>query len=435
MRCRDEKRMPGGAYKQHIVGILLSILLSSWPQSALAQRHVEVAPSLSLRQVYDDNIDLVSENEDSDYITTLSPGINVKLLEEKRNLSFSYAPTFVRYAKESDNDTVRHSGTLTYAQRLTQYLDFDLSNTYLRSEEPLEETEGVEGVRKSRNVYQRNVGRIGLQYSFGPENSLGLGYSHSYLKNDDETVDDGREQHASVELAYWFDKRNGLNLRSGMTRADFWRDTGVGAGDDYTGHTAGLSYNRRFTVHTSGFVGYDLTTRDFDGVEEDYDVHQGTVGLEHAFSPDMTFTLSAGLFSRDNDQSDSDSGYSYDISFTRRFERGGLVLGGRGGWDEAYLEAERLGFSRYWSGNVSLNCQLLENLSGYVMAFYRMDEGDDNREWRVLRGSCGLSWEFLRWFSLLLDYSYAERDDDVNSEDYNVNRVMVTVTVSRFWKW
>ena len=48
-----------------------------------------------------------------------------------------------------------------------------------------------------------------------------------------------------------------------------------------------------------------------------------------------------------------------------------------------------------------------------------------------MSGNGGLRLGLLRWFSATLDYSYAERDDDINTEDYKVNRVMLTLTATK----
>ena len=41
----------------------------------------------------------------------------------------------------------------------------------------------------------------------------------------------------------------------------------------------------------------------------------------------------------------------------------------------------------------------------------------------------------MRRFSLSLDYTYSERDDDINTSDYTDNRVMLTLTAGRLYRW
>jgi hypothetical protein len=320
---------------------------------------------------------------------------------------------------------------MTFGQDLTQHLRFDLTDTYLKSEEPLEETEGVEGVRTTRNTYQRNTGRASVSYQFGPENALTLGYEHSLLENEDVTLDDGTTQNLFTTLTHWFNVKNGLELNSQFTRADFSRDDAFIAGDDYRGHATGIRYIHRFTPYTRGSTRYNLTTRNFEGDTEDYKVHEGALGFEHSFSPDLSLSLEGGVFTPKNERSEDETGYSYDASLVKGFKRGSFTIGGRGGWDEAYLEAERRGFTKYWSANTRLEYQLMERLNSYMAGSYRQDKDPADREWKTWRGNCGLRLEFLRRFSLSLDYSYAQRDDDVDTEDYRGNTVMLTLTASK----
>jgi len=413
----------------------LPILIFGFSPAALAEYHFDFTPSVSVSEVYDDNIYLSSTNEKSDHITTVTPGFNLNMVSEKSHLELSYAPSFVWYDKEDQNDTVRHSGTLTFGRDLTQHLEFDLADTYIKSEDPLEDTEDVEGIRNTRNSYQRNTALISLRYLFGPENSLTVDYRHSALENKDKTLDDGRTQAPSARMIYWFDVKNGVELNYGFTKADFWRDDNSIAGDDYNGHSAGIKYIYRFSPHTRGSIGYEFETRDFDGPSENYDVHTGSVGFEHAFSPDLSIILGGGYFIQNNDRSGNEDGYTYNASLLKEFERGSITIGGNGGWDENYLDAERRGFSRYWSVNANADYQVLEALTSYVGGSYRTDKETNGEKRETWRGNCGIRWSFLRWFSLSLDYSYADRNNDNDMGDYSDSRVMLILNASRLYRW
>jgi len=193
------------------------------PQLSFAKYHVELTPTISVAQTHDDNIYLDSTDENSDYMTTASPGLSLDVLSQDTHLEFQYAPTFVWYDKEDQNDTVRHWGTATFGRDLTEYLRLDLTDTYAESEEPIEEAEDVEGVRDTRDSYRRNAFTGSLGYLFGPENVLTVGYRHSLLKNDDDTVDDGRVRNPFASVIYWFNVKHGVELDYEHTKAVFWR--------------------------------------------------------------------------------------------------------------------------------------------------------------------------------------------------------------------
>jgi hypothetical protein len=405
------------------------------PMICVADYRFELIPRISLSQVYDDNIYLDNANEKSDNLTTISPGINMIISSINRSLSLDYSPTWVYYDEYDENDTVRHAGTLTFWQNIAEHLRFNLTDAYLKSEDPLEETEEVEGVRSTRNTYKRNTGSASFLYQFGPEDTVTFGYRQSLLENEDVALDDGKTQNLFANMTYWFDKKNGLEPNCEFTDAKFSRDDGSIADDDYTGHGAGLRYIHRFSQTITTSIGYNITNRDFDGLTEDYDIHEGSIGFEHALSSNMSLSMGSGYFTQKNERSDDETGYSYNASFAKRFERGSFSIGAQRGWDEAYLEAERRGFTKYWSADSRIEYRFTQDLNGYAGGSYRRDEDSADREWKTQRANCGLRLIFMRWFSLSLSYVYAQRDDDIDLEDYTDNRVMLTLTASKLYRW
>lgn len=400
-----------------------------------AQHHFEITPSMSVSEVYDDNIFLEQKHETSDYITTVSPGLSLALVKQYTRLELAYAPTFVWYKDEDDNNTTRHEATLSLAQQLGRYLSFEVTDTFNRSEKPVEETEGIVGVRHSRRAYWRNTGEARISYQFGRENTLSAGYRQSYLENNDPSVDDGRTQSPFGNMTFWLDRANGVELGYEYTKADFWRDQGP-AGDDYTGSSASVTYIHRFGSHVRTSLGYTYTDRNFDGATEDYKIHQGDFGYEQTFSPNLSLSLGLGYFIQDNDVSDNETGFSYNLSVRRQIHRyTSITVGGVGGWNEAYLEAERRGFSKYWSWNATIEHQLAEPLACSLGGSYRNDKDVTGRRWKTTQANVGLRYTFLRYFNAGLEYTYAKRNDDIDADDYTDNRVMLSIMASRMIRW
>ena len=413
----------------------LLITLFLFPMICMAESRFELTPRISVSQVYDDNIFLDNTNEKSDSLTTVSPGINMIISSINRSLSLDYSPTWVFYDEYDENDTVRHAGNLAFWQNIAEHVKFNLTDTFRKSEEPFEDIEDVEGVRSTRNTYKRNTGSASLLYQFGPEDTVTFGFRHSLLENEDVTLDDGKIQNPFGNVTYWLDVKNGLVFDAGLTDANFSRDDGTIAGDDYTGHAAGIQYIHRFTQNKRVSIGYDITARDFDGRTEDYEIYEIFIGFEQSLSPDISFSLGGGSFIQKKEQSGDETGYSYNASLAKRFERGSFSIGAQGGWDEAYLEAERKGFTRYSGANASFEYTFLQNLTGYAGGSYRRDKDAADREWKTQRANCGLRLMFMRWFSLSLGYSYAQRDDDIDVEDYTDNRVTLTLSTRKLFKW
>lgn len=415
--------------------ILLASLIFMVPSLSHARYQYEFTPSISIGETYDDNIDLEASDEKTDWMTTISPGITLNLVsEDNNNILLRYNPTWVSYKNETQNNTVRHSGTLTISENLTKRLSFALNDTYLLSEDPIEATVGISGIRQTRNVYQRNTGEASINYLFGPENTFSLGYTHSLLINDDLTLDDSTVSNPYAGLTWWFNQKNGLESDYRYTMAEFTRDDGNAPGDDYTGNNAGLTYMHRYGTRTTFSIGYDFTIREFEGLTEDYSVHDGSAGFIHNFSNQTSLSISGGYFLLKNEYSDDDDGYSYDVSFIKNFNRGNLSIGGSGGWREGFQEAERRGFTEYYGMNSAFDYQVLERLNNYANLSYTHDKVEEGGITEDYRANYGWRLSFLRWFTISLDYSYLRRNDELEEGNYNDNRIMLNLTTSKVFR-
>lgn len=442
--------------------VLISIATSLlWCGSAWAQPQIELVPTVSVNQSYDDNIYLTNTDKTSDFITAVTPGMSLNVLSRHTKLGLNYTPSFVWYADQTENDTIRHLANASWDQQLSQYLSFNLTDSYVNSEDPLQDTLDLQGIRRTRNKYWVNSFRTSTGYVIGggarsstpfltiqeggqiwqaslEESTIRVGYGREDRENTDITLDDSAVQTPFLDLTYWLDLRNGFMVTYSYTDVRFSRDDLPTLEDDYTGHSPGIWYLRRFSQNSTGYVGYTYTTRDFQGLTEDYVIHNATIGLNHIFSPEYTLSASLGYFLLVNDISDNLSGPTYTLALRRNFSRGSITFGGVGGWEQVYLTRglfQTTGLTRYYSGYVNGTYQLLERLGVYAGVSYRHDKDQLDVKSRFIQGNCGLKWTFLRWFSLALDYTYADRNDDIEINSYTDNRAMLILSVSKPYRW
>jgi hypothetical protein len=393
---------------------------------------------ITVSETYDDNIFLTKTDKVSDYITVVTPGIAMSLVQEHTNLQLRYAPSFYRYVDRDDQNSTAHSAGLTFGQDLVQGLRFNLTDTYLQSNDPLEDPQNVQGLRQTRNEYWTNVTDASLGYVFGAENRVNVGYSYNYYKNDQIDLDDSKIQNPYANLTYWLDVRNGAEVTYGYTDAEFTRDDNLPADSDYTSNSAGIRYLRRFTPNSTGYAGYNYATFDYERLlPQDFNVHDGLVGLDHSFSPEYTVSASVGYFIRVNEITDNQDGPTYTASLTRNFARGNITVGGNGGWSYENLQQGvglTSGFSEYYGGYVNGRYEILERVNIYGGLSYRHDKYTLNSA-DYFRGNCGLRWDFLRYFFVALDYSYVDRSEDVGLDEYTGNRIMLSVGASKLYQW
>ena len=420
----------------YIFAIMTIALRSS---SARCEYRIKVLPMVVVGQEYDDNIFLESRDERSDYITTVSPQITIDVNSSINGLKLEYAPTWVWYDKLTENNTVRHKGSFDFRHRFGKHLRLYLKDKYLKSEEPFEEAAGPwdsQKTRHTRDPYQRNKAEAGMDYQFGPQDHCTVGYRHELLENKDHFLDDSTEQGPFGSLIYWFDIRNGIEINYRFTSYDFEREDNLPIGDDLDGHDVGARYIHRFSPHSSVFVSYDLAIRDYSDIPVDYQVHDAIIGIEHALCPFTSLALEAGYYEPEGDLP-VDGGLNFYFSLKRRIRRGNISIGIERGWDEGYMDVESRSFTEYWKSKGSIDYELLKDLEVYAHVYYRQNkyklEGGEDDD--TFESQCGLRFQFLRWYSMSLSYIYLDRDSDDPGNKYEDNRIMMTLSASRPFRW
>ena len=393
---------------------------------------------ITVSETYDDNIFLTKNDKVNDWITVVTPGIAMSLVQEHTNLHVRYAPSFYRYADRDEENNTAHSAGLTFGQDLDEGLRFNLTDTYLKSSDPLEDPQNVQGLRQTRNKYWTNITDANFSYVFGAENRVNAGYRYNLYENDQLTLDDSKIQSPYANLTYWLDVQNGAELTYSYTDAEYSRDDNLLAESDYTANSAGMRYLRRFTPNSTGYVGYNYATYDYDRIlPQDFDVHSGLVGLDHSFSPEYIVSASVGYVIRVNELTDNQDGPTYTASLTRNFDRGNITVGGDGGWSYENLQQGAgltSGFSQYYGGYINGRYEIFERVNLYAGLSYRHDKYTlDSSDY--FRANCGVRWDFLRYFFVALDYSYIDRSSDFGLDDYTGNRIMLSVGASKLFQW
>lgn len=392
---------------------------------------------ITASEQYDDNIDLDTDDEESDWITAVGPGLTLTALFEETEIALSYDITFSYYLQNDENNDARHRLMLSGLKGvpIAEHWTLDLDESFLVSEDPLEKSEQTTSVQRSRDRVYRNTADARFNYLFGEEDSLSFGLLHRLYITDDPDEEDSQEFRPGADFTYWFSLRHGLSLGYEYARATFTEES-----DDFDKHVGSINYTYRLSPSKQAnmYYGYDSTEFDgdeedteFDGVvdEEDYVIHHGGLGYSQQVTNNTSWSISGGYFYRDRDRSDYNDGLEGFASVITAFERGSLTLEGSGGYREQYLESENLGFTEYYRASVLFDYQLLEKLTMSISGLYTRDEYKDTTPQRdddTWQAGVSLDYELLPWLSSSLSYLHRQRDSTEREEEYAVNRITLT---------
>jgi hypothetical protein len=427
-------------------------------------------PRISASEEYSDNIFLSADNEEYDYITSITPGFTAELLGKISGVRVSYDPSYVFYKRFSENDGFRHNALVSAWTAITKHTTLEFNDAFIRTEDPLseedflygateassryapgasgikrsEEDEGItyesaEGligpdstVRKGREPYWINTADLRLNHQFGALDSIYAGYVYSILENQDPEVENSERYTPSIGLIYWFLPHLGFETNASYTRGDFE------ASDDFDRWNGSLRLIKQFTKNLEGYVQYGHTVMEFEGDTENYQVYDPSVGVSWVIAEDTLISLSAGYYFQDRERSEDESGATLNgnIGKTWRLKRGSINIGASSGYEESYFGAENLGFNQYYQGHGSVSYSLTQSLVGSIFGSHRRNEyinQEDDRIDKITGAGLGITFQPItaRWLSTGLNYSYHTVDSTRDENNYDENRVLLTVTLSK----
>lgn len=419
---------------------LFSLLILMVGQSFAAQ--FNLTPLLTVSEEYNDNIFLDPDNEEDDFITAISPGIMAELLWQTAGASLQYTPTYVFYDEFSEFDGWRHSLLGSVYKEITSRTRVELSNAYLRTEEPISsdpltvsddplEPPSIEDdrLRRGREEYWTNASTARIDHRFGEEDVIFATYRYFLRKGVDDDTDDEYISTPSLGLTYWFTKFWGMDTE--FSYANENRPEGDDL-DEWYGRLRGI---RRFTRHFSGYVQYDHTAANYDE-REDFKLYEPSVGITYDLDEDTRIDVGFGYYIQDLENGDEETGAVVNAAVDKvwRFRRGLMGVTALSGNDIDSEGTEDLGFHIYYSLQGRAEYFFTQNFSGNLFGGYRWDdypdEEPDERTDKTITAGAGLNYQALRWMTLSLNYAFSDLNSDAEEEEYTENRVIFAVTLS-----
>lgn len=410
-------------------GIALAVSFFLWSGTCL-QAAMDVTPRITAQTEYTDNVRLDPEDlvdTESDYITTITPGVTIAFSGRTAGLELSYDPSYVEYHDDSFDDYWSHFALADGWWQSGRNTRWSLTHAFLQTEDPIDNEDLT--IRRSRETYMRNTTTARVDHQFGVDNTLYADGLYSFLENDDPTIEDSRYYGGGAGATYW------LNVRWGMEAgADYYEGRYDDGLDDYYEVSGRIRGNHRFNPHLTGFLAYEHTLhRPEEDIEPDYDVYDGAAGIDYAIGPTMDLSLGIHYVYLDVDEGDSESFTPLSVSLTKRFRQGSISLTGEGGYAYTSVASENLGVYEYYDAGISADYAFTRRLSGDVEGVYGYRDyldTDPSREEDIVRAGCGLSFQLMSWMSMRAGYTFRMVDSTIEEDEYKENRVSLSVTLA-----
>ena len=305
-----------------IAALWLAMLLGP----ALAWSQVlTLTPSLTVGERYDDNIFQSADNEEDDYITMISPAVELRYAPRAETLlTFAYQPAFHIFAEHDSQNFSSHRANLTVESPLSRRFSLQLDDELLVTEEPGDRLREVEdigdnpdarpGSDEGRDRTLRNTATASLNAMLAPRLSLGFLFE-SLIEDvgDNDELDEYRYL-LGGELAYLTHVARQNRATLTYTANFFTFSNNCSAGEEAAGecnrreddgflvHTvmAGYEHNLSSTLVARAAIGYATTSSDRNDIDGN-DTILGRAGLiktlrtgQWALSYERSFTADGG---------------------------------------------------------------------------------------------------------------------------------------------
>lgn len=354
--------------------------------------------NVSLREGYDDNVNTTSANKQGAATTAIEPQllVNIPLETTSFGLRYTYGATY--YSTQRSTIDQSHSAELAFSHTFTSRLDLGVRDNVVRGLQPelVQLTTGVPVITRIRGDYLYNSLNGTLSYALSQRWMLSLGGTWQLWRYDDPAIsiaNDLDAYQATLGAAYAINPRTTLGVNYQYGRVNYV-NTGTGRARNSDSNTGFLSLVQRFSPKLSLQVngGYEL--RDFDdGTSEN--------------APSVSASLSYNYATR----SAVTAGFSYQLSTTEV---------------AAYRATEAASLFGQINHAFTPKFNASANVAYSLFTFRSPTPGSllqPGLEETGFQVGLTLTYEFRRWLSADLRYTYNQVTSDLGGRSFDRNQV------------
>lgn len=379
------------------VAISSALCANAWaldPQSIKIGDGLTFTPTLQVGERYEDNFRAVEENEESSWITSVTPTFVLGAEGRKSAYKLAYSATGdVFHSSQDDNNTDHHlTGDAAYEFNSRNRLT--LNTGYHKVEET-----AAQSTQSRRNMEndKYSTANIGGVYSFGAKTAraqvdVGANYQELRYQNSNGLNADKERDTTALSSTFFYRVAPKTRMLVEARHTDYDYLSNTRRNSDNIALLTGVTWDA--TAKTSGTVKFGAEKKRFDSSEvDDNSGSMWEVGVKWKPRTYSTFSLQTR---RALDEGDDDASSIQSQSTT-------------------------LSWEHEWMARLTSNVSY-----SYTDQEYQDYERDD----KLSVFGAGLTYEMRRWLDIGIGYKYAENDSSANLESYERNIYMISVTAS-----
>jgi hypothetical protein len=376
--------------KKCVVAVLILLLFAV---KTYAASEYKIEPSLSLSEEYNDNLFLTRSEKISDFISFVSPAIDLSAKSINTDLRLTYSPTFSFYGSHNELNDTAHRVAVNGAFTLSERLSSTLTGSYVKSSE-ISDLRGIPDIGPVTVRAEWKYLTIGGGASYRLTDKLFYTVNLSYSSADTNV--------ATLDKVKTYSGIMGLTYRS----------------SEKTTFSANASY-----IKYDNKPGSDSTGQNY------------LLGVTQILSPSVTIGASAGaIITKIQDSGNSDVGFGGGLNIRKTFKRGEVSLVYNYGVIPSVESDTPL---RAHTVSLVLSERITEKFAASASASFgnyksiRPSLDINKRDSNEIGLNAALTYTFSPAVNLALSYSYTDSNDKIdNNRDFHNNIVLLTLRLS-----
>lgn len=429
----------------------------------------------------DSNIDGITPRDNS-YLKqfNISPLLILETTSNTDNLTIRFNPSFT-YDLESSQNDIDHNFHIAAYRDFTSRLRLELSNGFIYSNDPeLLDQEVSSDYNTGRRRYWTNTSNFNSIYTYGTDSSIEAGYTYRILRNDD-TGPGGYEDYdrhiADLSLQHQFSAAWNIAVTGSYTRGLFdppdsevteTPDTinDINFSSDVSEYRTSTTVNWLIPPRKTFFINHSFIGSDYDeDLRNNSYLQNVTLGTIYQHTQQLSFELGAGPSYEKTET--FDASWNYNAHFNVNYDvaqNSTLVASVEKGYDQQNFSqnnnslGNNQGLIEFWEWKLDFSHRLTADLTATLFAAYR-DERQENTLYGILntigsgtdlatldneafreesiynrkiyQAGGSLRYDFLRWYTASLRYTYRQQDSDQINDSYDEHRVYLTLSVQK----
>lgn len=401
----------------------------------------EIKPYIYASEQYTSNVYLTKDNQKSDWITTLGPGIRLAVNDPSFGADLTGNFGYNWYANKTKNDYWSIDGNLGMRWNPTPQLTLRVTDYILRSENSVEpnypqggqpaQPGNLVGVNRGNAPYLRNVVTPSVDWQFSRQGNVGIAYSNNILNYDDSTQQNSMQNTVSPYVNYWFDQRNNIALDYSFTSGSYSGGPFGVNSPGYTSQNAHGRYTYRFDAQMSVFADYTYLYQNTDSPGISYNTNTPSAGIIYNFNPTLTLFAQGGWYWMSPDRGAGQDSLFGNVSLTQRERQTTYTLAFNAGYQQNQDSAAAIGFYKYYQGTASVTHSLTQRFNiGFVGTARYVDYAFYSRNDWIYTADATAGYQILKWLTVSGRAGYQGDSSSISAGSYDEWHAFLTLSAT-----